>query len=92
MMNAELVAASEQRIIVPTIYRANYLSALKAISNRTSAGPLVQVLDYAQRFTQSVDWTSFRRAEADLEAANAFVDSVEADDRGIRLRLPTRTE
>ena len=88
MMNAELVAAGEQRIIIPTVYRANYLSALKAISNRTSAEPLIRMLDFAQRFSLAIDWTSFARAEADLKAANAFMDSTEAEDRGIRLRLP----
>ena len=31
MMNAELVAESEQRIIIPTIFRNNYLVALKAL-------------------------------------------------------------
>lgn len=88
MMNAELVAAGQQRIVIPTIYRANYLSALKSISNRTSAEPLIRMLDFAQRFTLSVDWTGFQRAKADLKAANAFVDSSEADERGIRLRIP----
>ncbi len=88
MMNAELVAAKEQRIVIPTIYRNNYLSALKAISNRTSPEPLIRTLDFAQRFSLSIDWTDFRRAEDELKAANAFMDSAEADDRGIRLRLP----
>jgi Fic family protein len=88
MMNAELVASREQRIIVPTIYRGNYLSALKAISNRTSTEPLIRMLDFAQRFSLSIDWTGFQHAEAELKAANAFMDSAEADDRGIRLRLP----
>ena len=88
MMNAELVTAGQQRIIIPTIYRANYLSALKAISNRTSAEPLIRMLDFAQRFTRSIDWTGFRRAEAELRAANAFVDSIEAEERGLRLRIP----
>ncbi|MEI9990198.1 MAG: Fic family protein [Rhizomicrobium sp.] len=88
MMNAELVAAKEQRIIIPTIYRANYLSALKAISNRTSPEPLIRMLDFAQRFSLTIDWTDFRRAEAELKAANAFMDSTEAEERGIRLRLP----
>jgi fido (protein-threonine AMPylation protein) len=90
MMNAELVAAREQRIIIPTIYRANYLSALKALSNRTSAEPLIRTLDFAQRFSLSIDWSSFARAEADLKDAKAFMDSTEAEDRGIRLRLPRK--
>lgn len=88
MMNAELVASAEQRIIIPTIYRGNYLSALKAISNGTSAEPLIRMLDFAQRFSLAIDWTSFGHAETDLKAAQAFMDSAEADERGIRLRLP----
>lgn len=88
MMNAELVATGEQRIIIPTIYRSNYLSALKAISSRHSAEPLVRMLDFAQRFTQAIDWTNFEHAEAELKAANAFMDSAEADEQGVRLRLP----
>ena len=88
MMNAELVAAGEQRIIVPTIYRANYLSALKALSNRTSPEPLIRTLDFAQRFSLAIDWSGFAGAEADLKAAHAFLDSAEAEERGIRLRLP----
>jgi hypothetical protein len=88
MMNAELVAAGEQRIVIPTIYRANYLSALKAATDRTSSQPVIAMLDFAQRFTLAIDWTGFRAAEGELKAANAFMDSAEADDRGIRLRLP----
>ena len=87
MMNAELVAAGEQRIIIPTIFRANYLSALKAISGHSNATALVRTLDFAQRFTQSVDWTSYDKAESDLKSVDAFMDSMEADDKGIRLRL-----
>lgn len=87
MMNAELVSAGEQRIIIPTIYRANYLAALKALSNRTSAEPLTRVLDFAQRFSLSVDWTGFTRAQTILQTVRAFMDSSTADDRGIRLRL-----
>lgn len=88
MMNAELIAAGEQRIIIPTIYRNNYLSALKALSNRNSAEPLIRTLDFAQRFARAVDWKDFHRAEADLKTANAFLDSGEAEERGLRLRLP----
>lgn len=88
MMNAELIAAGEQRIIVPTVYRENYLSALKAISNRNSAEPIIRTLDFAQRFSRAVDWTGFKRAESDLKSANAFMTSNEAEERGTRLRIP----
>lgn len=88
MMNAELVSRGEQRIIIPTIYRENYLSALKALSNRNSAEPLIRMLDFAQRFTALVDWRNFNLAETELKAANAFMDSKTAEDQGLRLRLP----
>ncbi len=88
MMNSELVAAKEQRIIIPTIYRANYLASLKALSNRASPEPLIRTLDFAQRFTQSIGWSNFAQAEGELRDANAFMDSAEAEERGIRLRLP----
>ncbi len=88
MMNTELIAAGEQRIIIPTIYRNNYLSVLKALSNRNSAEPLIRTLDFAQRFARAIDWGDFHRAESELKDAHAFLDSGEADERGIRLRLP----
>ena len=87
MMNAELVAVGEQRILIPTIYRGNYLAALKALSNRASAEPLIRTLDFAQRLSLAIDWTNFARAEAELESVHAFTDSAEADQRGLRLRI-----
>jgi len=48
---AELVAASESRIIVPTVFRNNYLAALKALSQNRITGAVVRTLDFAQRYT-----------------------------------------
>ncbi len=92
MMNAELVAVGEQRILIPTIYRGNYLAALRALSNRASAEPLIRTLDFAQRLSVAIDWTNFARAQAELESAHAFTDSAEADQSGLRLRLPEGAE
>ena len=89
MMNAELVAAGEERIIVPTVYRANYLSALKALSQTRRAEPLIRMLDYAQRWTAAVDWRSLVEARRDLEECNAFLDSNVAEAEGRRLRMPS---
>lgn len=88
MMNAELVAEEEQRIIIPTIYRGNYLSALKALSRSGKSTPLIHVLDFAQRYARSIRWEDFDLARADLQATNAFLDSSEAEDKGVRLALP----
>jgi Fic family protein len=88
MMNAELVREEEQKIIIPTVYRNNYVSALKALSQCGRSTPMIQVLDFVQRYTAAIRWEDFDRARADLQATHAFVDANEAEDQGIRLILP----
>ena len=88
MMNAELVAAGEDRIVIPTVFRNNYLAALKAMSNSGATEPLIRVLDYGQRWTAAVAWGRFDQTRLTLEDCNAFVEPSHADVAGIRLRLP----
>ena len=88
MMNAELVAKGQQRIIIPTIYRNNYLVALKALTHNKKAEPLIRTLDFAQRYTAKVDWSNTRVSHKILEATHAFMDPNYADMEGIRLTLP----
>jgi len=89
MMNAELVSARENRIIVPTVYRNNYLMALKALSQNGVTGALVRVIDFAQKYTSAVDFSDLDRARFVLDRTHAFADPNEADAAGIRLVLPT---
>jgi len=88
MMNAELEAAREHRIVIPTVYRNEYLSGLRALTHNRQAGSLARVLDFAQRYTARIDFTTMRSARDDLTATHAFVDPAEASERGIRLTLP----
>jgi len=67
MMNAELVAAGEERIIIPTVYRANYLSALKALSQAGRPEPLIRVLDYAQKWTAAIGGRGLLETQRELE-------------------------
>lgn len=83
MMNAELVAGGQERIIIPTAYRADYLGALKAFSHNRHTTPLIRMLDYAQRYTHAIDWRALDRARMMLEQTGAFAEGDEA-----RLRLP----
>ncbi len=87
MMNAELVAAREERIIIPTIFRSNYLSALKALSLSRHPTPIVRTLDFAQKWVAALPWADLANTQAALNRANAFMDPAEADDAGIRLRI-----
>jgi Fic family protein len=88
MMNAELVAAGERRLIVPTVFRSNYLSGLKALSHHTTTRTLIRSLDFLQRYTLAIDFSTMSGAQAQLESTNAFRDAQQADAEGVRLVLP----
>ena len=74
MMNAELVAGDQERIIIPTAYRTDYLGALKAISQNRRTDPVIRMLDLAQRYTHSIDWSSLDDAYRTLEETDAFME------------------
>jgi len=84
MMNAELAAAGDISILIPTAYRDNYLSALRALSRDTRPGPLIQMLDFAQRFSGALEYTDLTALLATLGRCHAFDDTSDA-----RLVLPT---
>ncbi len=82
------VAADEERIVIPTVCRANYLLALKALSQNGRPEPLVRVLEYVQKWTAAVDWRSVMETRRELDDCNAFLDPSVAKKEGKRLRMP----
>lgn len=90
MMNAELVASDEERVVLPTVYRDGYLTALKTLSQGRRPNPLIRVVDYLQQWTAALAWGDLEETRRDLEECNAFLEPAEADRRGRRLRMPGR--
>lgn len=89
LANAELSNSGQIRIVIPTSYRNDYLAGLNGVSNRAGQGQtLISVLDYAQRWTAAMDWSSYDVAHQQLTEANAYVDSGLAERSGQRLRMP----
>jgi Fic/DOC family len=88
MMNSELQSAGEVRLIIPTVFRLNYLSALKAATHTGHYGALLAALAFARRWTARVDFSDRETAEADLTHTNALRDAREAEESGVRLTLP----
>ena len=76
-MNAEMISAGQSRIIVPTVYRDNYLLTLRRLTREGDADPYVRMLARAARFTASIDFSSLKIAEQQLEACNAFKSPIE---------------
>jgi hypothetical protein len=87
-MNAELVSQNEARIIIPTVFRINYLNALKSLSHNGSSQALIKVLDFAQNYTSQINWSHYEKAKKQLLETNAFQDPYEADQLGSHLTLP----
>lgn len=86
MLNAELTAAGQHRIIVPTVYREDYLDGLRGMSRRDDPTILIKTMRYAHDFTAAIDFTDYAEAKAQLTDANAF----EEPDSSRRLRIPGR--
>ena len=74
LMNAELTAARQQRIIVPTSLRGDYLSGLRAMTHNAFADTYVSVLSSLQAFAADIDFSSRQSAELDLHRRRAFDD------------------
>lgn len=74
MMNAELVSEGQERIIIPTAYRTDYLLSLKALSRNHDPDPVIRMLNYAQRYTHSIDWSNLDQAHRELDKTGAFAE------------------
>lgn len=83
-MNAELVAGGERRILIPTVYRDDYVTGLRVHTRQGHPDPLIKTLDFAQEYSARIDFSDYDRALGVLRATGAF----EEPEAGVRLRLP----
>lgn len=74
MMNAELIATSTWRIIIPTVYREDYLLALRQLSRKQDPQAYLRMLMRAQEFTASIKYSDYKKAVSQLTACDAFLE------------------
>ena len=77
MMTSELVAAGQTTIIIPTVYREDYLLAQRALTRRHRPAPLIQALARAQRFSH-LEFSPYPAILAELTRRNWFREPDEA--------------
>lgn len=77
MMNAELLSAGRTTIIIPTVFRDDYISALRALTRRNRPAPLVQALVRAQRFSH-LPFSPYPQILKELERRSWFREPDEA--------------
>lgn len=72
MMNAELVAAGQTRIIVPTVYREDYILTLRKMSRQGDPEAFIKVMQRLQQFSQNLQGEDFAKLDSYLKACNAY--------------------
>ncbi len=77
MMNAELVKAAQVRIIIPTVYRDDYMGALRRLTRRRDPQAYVRMLARAQAFSATIVGPGLDTMQRRLEASNAFLEHTE---------------
>ncbi|MDE0578250.1 MAG: Fic family protein [bacterium] len=90
MMNAELSAVDAARIVIPSVYRSEYIASLRSMSASEGhdVSALMRVMGFAWRWTAAMPWEDRAATEGQMEATNALRDPDDAAIGGIKLILP----
>ena len=78
MMNAELVAGGQAKILIPTVYRDDYLGALRTLTRRALVAPYLRMLQRIYDFSLTVRGEDLNLMQDYLESCNAFQEPTEA--------------
>ncbi len=74
MMNAELVAADQSKVIIPTVFRDDYLNALRRLTRRNDPSVLLRAMSRVRNFSANITGDDFEVTRKYLEQCNAFKD------------------
>ena len=90
MLNAELSAADLARIVIPSVYRSEYLGGIRrvSLSDGKDIAALVKTMSFAWRWTAAMPWEDRAATEGQLEATNALLEPDDTAIGGARLELP----
>lgn len=72
MMNAELTAKGMSKIIIPTVYRSDYLGAIRKLTRKGEPETYFRMLHRAYRFSATVHGEDMDEVEDYLKRCNAF--------------------
>ena len=77
LMNAELCASTVSTIIIPTVYREDYMGALRAMTRRNRGDPLIRMLVRAHEFSH-LKFSPYPKILGELRRRNWFQEPIEA--------------
>jgi hypothetical protein len=77
MGNAELFKSGLSRIIVPTVYREDYIMSLKKFTNRKESDTFIRVIDKLQYFSNNIFGGNFDELNDYFKATDAYKEPSE---------------
>ncbi len=77
MMNAELTVKGQSKIIIPTVYREDYLGALRALSRRDDPEIYINMLMRAWEFSATLHGEDMNSITDKLNKSNSFEEGQE---------------
>ncbi len=77
MMNAELVQGNLTKIIVPTVYREDYILALRKLTRQQIPTAYIKMMDIAQAYSHDLRLDDFEDLLQQLKRTNAFLEPEE---------------
>lgn len=71
-MNAEMVSSRHMRIIIPTVFRDDYLLTLRSLSRTGEPSAFVKMLNRAAYFSSRINFFDLDNTQTQLENCDAF--------------------
>lgn len=72
MMNAELSATNQSKIIIPTVFRDDYMGALRRLTRQSDAETYIRMMQRANEFSKNVHDEDMEQMEGYLKECDAF--------------------
>jgi Fic/DOC family len=76
VMNAELSVVNACRVIVPTLFREEYLDCLRVLTRQGKPEPFISAMQKIQQWSAAFDYTDLDRVIEQMKACNAFEKSL----------------
>ncbi len=78
MMNCELVKEGQSKIIIPTVYRDDYIGALRRLTRQSDSAPYIKMLQRAHEYSENICGDDMNEMQGYLTETNAFLEHTEA--------------
>jgi Fic family protein len=78
MMNAELVKEGQSKIIIPTVYRDDYLGTLRKLTRQGDPKPYISMLQRVHEFSDNIYGNDYHEMLDYLKQCNSFFEHTEA--------------